>query len=264
MNANSSDDYNIALHEGAHAVVATTFKIPAMPELTPNGFSVLAQTTEPGTAGLCHFDNGKITPWQSAVISWAGVMTEALFGHRQFWMPPFKPSHLMLRDWHWALLQQIGRLSATDRAGILEYKNTMRSCESAYRLVTKHKTRIVRLAKAMTAGRKVTPSLPLPEQFPATHADFVRLICASDEANFEQFIAGRTALHLTNGRTSNLEDAKLSLGTSFADAYAMSLNLQRSIYAGDFKTETDWFAAARPFLEWAKAEAVKKSTNQTL
>jgi len=189
MNANSSDDYNIALHEGAHAVVATTFKIPAMPEITPGGYSALAQTTEPGTAGLCHFDNGKITPWQSAVISWAGVMTEALFGHRQFWMPPFKPSHLMLRDWHWALLQQIGRLSATDRAGILEYKNTMRSCESAYRLVTKHKTRIIRLAKALAAGRIAKPSLPLPEQFPATHADFVRLICGNDVASFEQFIA---------------------------------------------------------------------------
>ena len=254
MNTNSSDDYNIALHEGAHAVVATTFKIPAMPEITPGGYSALAQTTEPGTAGLCHFDNGKITPWQSAVISWAGTMAEALYGHRQFWMPPFKPSSKMLRDWHWALLQQIGRLSATDRAGILECKNTMRSCESAYRLVTKHKTRIIRLAKAMTAGRIAKPSMPLPEKFPATHADFLRMVCGNDAASFERFLTGQVSLHLTNSRTMNLDEAKLSLGTSFDDAYTVSLNLQRSIYAGDFKTETDWLKAAREFQQWTNGK----------
>lgn len=257
MNINISDDYNIALHEGAHAVVATTFKIPAMPEITPGGYSALAQTTEPGIAGLCHFDNGKITPWQLAVIGWAGTLAECLFGHRQFWMPQFKPSSKMLRDWHWALLQQIGRLSATDRAGIWGYRNTLRSCESAYRLVTKHKTRIVRLAKAMTAGRK--PTMPLPEKFPASHAAFVRLICAN-EASFEQFITGRAALHLTNG-TSNLDDARLALGTSFDDAYAVSMNLQRTIYGNAFKTETDWLKAAKDFKAWQAS--VKNPAGQT-
>jgi hypothetical protein len=156
----------------------------------------------------------------------------------------------MLRDWHWALLQQIGKLSATDRAGILEYKNTMRSCESAYRLVTKHKTRIIRLARAMTAGRIAKPSVPMPEKFPAAHADFLRLICGNDAASFERFIASRVSLHLTNNRTSNLDAAKIALGTLFDTAFAGSLNLQRSIYAGDFKTETDWLKAARDFKAW--------------
>ncbi len=47
---------------------------------------------------------------------------------------------------------------------------------------------------------------------------------------------------------------KLSLASSFDDAFAISMNLQRSIYAADFKNETTWIAAVRDFQQWATSE----------
>ena len=43
----------------------------------------------------------------------------------------------------------------------------------------------------------------------------------------------------------NFENSKLVLGASFDDAFSISMNLQRSIYGGDFPTADSWLAAAR-------------------
>jgi hypothetical protein len=248
-----TENYSIAIHEAGHSVVASHFKIAAYPELTPGGESRLIGAVDPKHAGLCHLDDGLVTNFQNAALCWAGPMAECLYGHpAASWLPPFKPSRLMLRDWHGMMMQQIKQFSDGDRVGILGYRDTWRSCKSAFAVVTKNKARIIRLAKAMTAGRKATTSMPLPEKFPSAHADFLRLICSSDEANFERFIASRVSLHLTNNRTMNLEDAKLSLGTSYDDAYAMSLNLQRTIHGNGFPDAESWFAAARAFKTWMK------------
>jgi hypothetical protein len=275
MNTNNSD-FNIGIHEGGHAVCAAAFRIPAYPEILHNGKSIATQTTNPNYAGLCSFDDGPIKPFHHAVISWGGPLAEALYGTPPDWFPPYKPTALLLKDWWAAMATQLKRFSEGDRAGILAgYKNSWRACKSAYRITKRNKARIVRLAMAMTAGRKATPSMPLPEKFPATHADFVRLICASDETSFERFIVSKAQSHLAGGAAENFESAKQSmtahfLGTvtdelrarhaskpdaeiaeiMFAENFASITNLQRTIYGGGFPDADSWLAAARDFKAW--------------
>ena len=259
MNPEISSDLNTGIHEAGHSVCATHFKIAALPEILHDGRSIASEMIRPDAAGLCSYIERKISPLQYAIISWGGAVAEALYGTPPGWFPPFKPTALLLQDWWAGMEVQIHHFSASDRAGIDGcYRQSWRACKTAFRIVTKNKARVRRLAQAITDGRK-TPSMPLPEKFPASHADLVRVVCGNDAASFERFITGRAAMHLTNG-TSNLDDARLALGTSFDGAFAMSLNLQRSIYAGDFKTEADWLAAARDFKAWETS--VKNSTDQ--
>jgi hypothetical protein len=184
---NPPDDLTTAIHEAGHSVAADLFRIPAYPEVTPGGFSAVTGTTDARHAGVCHFDDGPVSKFQLAVISWSGPLAHCLYGTRHDWMPPFKPSVKLLRDWHGMMLQQIARLSDGDRRGILGYRDSWRSCKSAFAIVRKNRVRIIRLAKAMTGATEKT-AVPMPDNFPATLADFVRLVAGDDEQKFRSFV----------------------------------------------------------------------------
>lgn len=263
-----AEEYRITIHEIGHWLIALHYKIASHIEIFSIDGGEGFETDGTRSAGVC-FSEKRGTPFQDSVCSWGGIMAELIAGVQ----PPqfdtgFPLATENLRYIHSTILSKsFTLLSRSDQLGICgkNSNDTLRSFKAAYKILSAEKSELLRLAELRTsraAGRKDGVTLPMPEKFPATHAEFLKLICSSDETSLEQFIAGQVSLHLTNGRTTNLKDARHSLGTFFDDAYAMSMNLQRSIYAGDFKTETDWLAAARLFLEWAKAEAVKNSPYQ--
>jgi hypothetical protein len=265
----AAENYRVVVHELGHFFICLHYKIASHIEIFSIDGGEHFDTNGDRSAGAC-FSEKFGTPFQDSVCSWAGLMAELIAGVQPPQFDTGFPMELKnLKYCHAIILSKYFKdLSLSDQLGICgkNSNDTLRSFKAAFRILSAEKSELLRLAELRTsraAGRIAKPSMPLPEKFPATHADFLRLICA-DEANFGRFIASRIALHLTNGRTSNLEDVKSALGTSFADAYAMSLNLQRSIYAGDFKTETDWLAAARAFKAWTETASVKNPTEQTL
>ena len=57
-----SDDYSTRIHEASHFVAADFFHIPSYPEITPGGYSQIAESTTPHTAGLCHLEEPVTQP----------------------------------------------------------------------------------------------------------------------------------------------------------------------------------------------------------
>ena len=216
---NPLDNYTVAIHEASHAVAADFYGVPNYPELTPDGFSQVKQSTDPGTAGLCHLEP-PFTKFQDAVISWAGFIGQCLHGTAPDWAPPFKPSEKMLRDHYMMAMHQLKKLSGADRLGILQdYRHSWRAFRSAFRIVRKNRARILRLAKAI-AGRVEKP-VPMPEKF----------------LTQPQFALGPEQL-----------PEKIETWTA--------ARMER-LRAG-FTTADDWLAAARSFTAWEKIQPIKR------
>jgi len=247
----ANNDFSVAVHEAGHSVAASHFKIPSYPELTPHGFSRLTQSVSPEHAGLCHYDTAPINPFQYAAISWAGMMAECLYGQPPFWAPPFKPCAMMLRDWHGMMTQQIARLSDGDRSGIIGYRDSWRSCKSAFAIVRKNRARIIRLARAMT-GAHAEKAVPLPEKFPATLADFLQRIVAADgvaepEAKFRAFVRSRMEKFFAEGQFA-LSPEQHRQGVECWTAKRLE-NFRQG-----FPDLAGWRGAALAFKAWAKGE----------
>jgi hypothetical protein len=258
---NDNFTYSIAVHESGHAVAGAHFKIPAYPEITPNGESRVTGAVDPKHAGLCYLGDGRdgrpITKFQHAAFCWAGPMSECLYGHPSSWQPPFKPSRLMLRDWHGMMMQQIKRFSEGDQSGILAYKDTWRSCKSAFQIVTKNRVRIIRLAKAI-AGRIEKP-VPLPESFPAPLSDFLRLVVATDgtgepEVRFRAYLFDRTQRSFADGQF------RFDSPEQQQDAIEKWSAARLAKYQAGFSTADEWCSLARAFRAWTKNN---KSTDQS-
>jgi hypothetical protein len=59
----------------------------------------------------------------------------------------------LLRDWHGMVMQQIHRLSESDRIGIVRCKDTWRACRSAFTLICRNRERIKRLATVIAKAK---------------------------------------------------------------------------------------------------------------
>jgi hypothetical protein len=258
---NTIEYFSTAVHESAHAVAADHFKIPSYPEVFTGGRSVLFPAeVSTSYAGRCHLES-PVTEFQQAVISWAGPMGQAMFSTSPDWFPPFKPSEKMLRDWFSMMLNQLRRLSDGDARGIRGYKDQWRACRSAFAILRKNRARIIRLGKCLAqvqvnaereADERKWSGVPRPSAFPASHEDFVHLVCGGPE-RFDEFITHRAKSHLTNGRPWDIQTAKEILGEKFDAEFFRALDFQRTLYA-DFKTANAWLLAAHNFQQWAARE----------
>jgi hypothetical protein len=188
------------------------------------------------------------------------------------------------------VLHQASRLSQEDRRGIYGYADTWRSCKSAFAIVTKNRARIVRLAKCLAesktkaareADERKWHGIPRPSAFPASHDDFIRLVCGGDAERFEKFLESK-ALSILDIGAVNLEAARKSMADRktflgqitgelrarhagktddeiadilFDENFAGIVRNQRLRFGGDFKDGTSWIAAAREFQQWATSEA---------
>jgi hypothetical protein len=248
---NPLDNYTVAIHEASHAVAADFYGVPNYPELTPDGFSQVKQSTDPGTAGLCHLEP-PFTKFQDAVISWAGFIGQCLHGTAPDWAPPFKPSEKMLRDHYMMAMHQLKKLSGADRLGILQdYRHSWRAFRSAFRIVRKNRARILRLAKAI-AGRVEKP-VPMPEKFPATLAEFLERIINGNDAETKL----RAFIH--DGAEKFLTQPQFALGPEQLPEKIETWTAARMerLRAG-FTTADDWLAAARSFTAWEKIQPIKR------
>jgi hypothetical protein len=248
--------YSIAIHEAGHAVAGAHFKIPAYPEILDEGRSAVTQTTYANYAGMCSYDEGGIPKFQFAVICWCGPLAQCVFGTPPEWAPPYKPTARLLRDWWAAMLVQIKKFSAGDRAGILgDYKRSWRACKLAYRITKMSEARIIRLAKALADGRNPKPPVPMPDSFPATFGDFMeRIIGGSDpEAKFAALVRAQAERFFV--------DSQLTFATPEQREQAMlSWTAARmEHWQNGFADVDSWQDAARAFRAWTKT--AKQSTD---
>lgn len=280
----SVEIFQIAIHEVGHYLVAASFGIGASPKVfreaekfqTPDGKIIV---------GECQIDVlAKATLFQKSAIGWGGYVAEHLCGVETALIRnsfPLKKSSL--RDFYNASQPRPENIfSFADQCLIYAYKKHWLSFKAAYRILKKEKSKLLRVAKNYQLNFKsesIRPGIPSPEKLPATHADFIRLICGNDEKHFDQFIASRALAQLTGGAGGNLTDVKASMLKTFlgqitdekrarhvcktdaeiADVlfdenFASILNLQRRIYGGDFPDADSWFALARDFLNWSASE----------
>jgi hypothetical protein len=198
-----------------------------------------------------------MTTFQHATISWAGPLAQCLYGTPPEYAPPYKPTALLLKDWFSAMATQLKRFSDGDRAGILTgYKCSWRACKSAFRIVTKNRARIIRLAKAL-AGRNTTPSVPMPATFPATFAQFLyfNVPCGSPEETFRAF------LHAQAEKTFAASQFALDTAQQKDAAEKWTTGRMEQLKAGGFTTADEWQSTARAIKAWSTAKA-KNSTAQ--
>lgn len=278
--------YAVAIEESAHHVVAEHYRVPSFPELTPDGISILDPNSTPDSAGVCHLDE-PISKFEYAAICWAGIISLCLFGVAPTWAPPFKLTKRMLRDWCSMIYHQRQRLSDADRRGINGYADTLRACKSAYAIVTKNRARIIRLAKCLAesktkatreADERKWAGIPRPASFPASHDDFIRLVCGGAE-RFEQFITSK-ALSDLDAYVVNLDAARKSMADRktflgqitgelrarhagktddeiadilFDENFAGILNGKRKLYGNGFNDESGFISAANHFQQWANS-----------
>jgi hypothetical protein len=259
------DLVSTAIHEAGHFHMALFWDIPATLQINLDDAGNIID-------GECRW--GFVRPsFESATIGWGGIEAEYLLNRVWRHGPPLLFCPLTEKNivkWHAEGTFFLNRLSDTDRQLIIGHQASLESCQFTFRILSKRikeveadaKLLADRTRKEIAAKRAAVheadaqkwQGIPRPSAFPASHDDFIRLVCSSDPPRFERFIVSRAALHLTNGRTSEISDAKLSLGKSFDDAYAISLQFQRDIYAGDYKDESAWLKAAREFQLWAGSE----------
>jgi hypothetical protein len=179
------------------------------------------------------------------------------------------------------VLSQVNRLSNSDRMGILSYRDTFRSCKRAFAIVRKNRARIIRLAKSMTKT-ETKQSAPMPLTFPATCADFLRLVIATDDAaeRYENFLSDRVKAHWAGGFLENYAAAlpmRLSYFASFVNdelraahvgkthgeisqqlfdkAFATALALERKRFELGFENREGWEFSARTFLTQCNQKA---------
>jgi hypothetical protein len=139
-----------------------------------------------------------------------------------------------------------------DRAGILGYKDTWRSCKSAFRLVTKNRPRILRLAKHI-AGNVEKP-VPMPATFPATLADFLQLIITGTEpeARLHAYVHAQTEKFFA--------DSQLLFATPEERLTGMEswTTAQLGKFQNGFSGPDTWTGTARAFKAWtAKNQPIK-------
>jgi hypothetical protein len=154
------------------------------------------------------------------------------------------------------MMQQIKRFSEGDQSGILGYRDTWRSCKSAFQIVTKNRGRIVRLAKAI-AGRIEKP-VPLPESFPAPLSDFLRLVVATDgtgepEVRFRAYLFDRTQRSFADGQF------RFDSPEQQQDAIEKWSAARLAEYQQGFRDAESWQSTARAFRAWTKT--AKQSTD---
>jgi len=256
-----AETYRVRIHEFGHFLVCSKFRINSDPQVFSEAERYPASNGAI-VAGICRIDEfSKATRFQESVVGWGGVVAEALLSlQHSLGTMPFPLYKATLRDWYRVAMTNLGRLSLGDQRLICGYKSTWVSFKAAYRILSKNKSKLVRMARpekfaaadAAEAARieqTKWQGIPRPLAFPATHDDFVRLVCHNAEC-FDRFLVSRAALHLTNNRTTSIDDAKLALRELFGDALVFSQRFVSGIYAGDFPTADSWLTAAKAFQQW--------------
>jgi len=155
------------------------------------------------------------------------------------------------------MLVQLKRFSPNDREGIMaSYRTSWRACKTAYRIIRKDKRHVIRLAQALAAGRNATPPppppVPMPDQFPATFADFLRLVVSTDgttdpEAKLRAFIHDQGQNLLSQPRFGLGPDQLQQAVATWTEGGLEKLK------AG-FTSLDSWQSKARAFREWSKTK----------
>lgn len=176
----------VAIHEAGHAVVANHFGIASVPEI------FLDERTFPGTAliqaGQCELEPNH-SPYEGCCIAWAGLLAECVLGEKiPPFAPPFRPTSRDLESWHSMMFCRMKDFSPGDRALIIRgYKQSLKACRNAYRIIRKNTAALKRLAKHLASDAtkrqavtnepigQMNPTIPrLPEPEPEPLTDILR------------------------------------------------------------------------------------------
>ncbi len=274
----AAEQQRVAIHELGHSLVCTSFRIHSSPEVFAEG----DWDRNGHIAGICRIDPlATATAFQKSVIGWGGYVGEHICGvQHPLRRNPFPLTKRTLQEFYDAAFDNFEtKFSSTDQKLICAYQSHWVSFKGCYNRLRKKKQTLFRLARIghfnfTRADERKWQGIPRPPSFPATHADFVRLVCGGEE-RFERFITHKAQAHITNGKPEHFTEAKTSLVNYFlgqvtdelrarhtgkTDAeisdlqfeaeFASAVALQRSRYA-NFPGADSWIAAARDFLSWS-------------
>ena len=149
--ADIAEDYRLVVHEMGHFVVCSEFGIYAEPVV----LKVAERYPESNqgdflVGGFCKMEKASnALAFQTAVVSWAGVLAERylLVGILQPRIViPFPLTRSTLRDCFSVFMANFEKLSLGDQRGIAEYKRShWVTFKAAYRILTRRKNKLKRL-----------------------------------------------------------------------------------------------------------------------
>jgi hypothetical protein len=257
-----AEDFRLAVHELGHHEACASFRIPSSPKI----FEEVERYTDGGktVVAVCIVDTlAKKTPFERSVIGWSGYLAEHLCGvAHKCNRNPFPLTPETLWDFYSAALANFEEhFSRQDQIWICAGKNEWRAFKGAYKRLLPKVEKIKRMAEVIAANfsdadRAARTVAALRDFFrrrnEMAHDDFIQLVAGGDVARFERFIVSRIALNLTSNRTTDIEEAKRVMGTSFAAEFERASWI-REHYASSFKNEAEMIAAAKAYQNWMEA-----------
>jgi hypothetical protein len=198
------DQYRLVCHEIGHHLCATAFRIPSSPR-------VLAaheryKEADGGTVGADCALGRAGTPFAQSTIGFSGVVAEILCNASALdvCLPLQKCT---ARAWHYIVEANMDYLSLSDRIMICSYKHRWLTFRAAHRILSRNKRALLKLARDAKPQASPPaplpepvddpplPFAPLPEKWPASNMDFVRLVVEpsglSGVESFDRFGACR-------------------------------------------------------------------------
>jgi hypothetical protein len=282
-----SEEYRVAVHEFGHFLACVHYGIHATPKVFSAAERYVAADGQ-AIMGECRMArNG--TKFEASAIAWAGMLAEHLVGVGTFDVPfPLKKSTLP----EWFSIAMCQTMTPSDRSMIFGYEAPWRSFKAAYRILSRKRWKLARLAqlKASSAMREPRnePTIPTPGQFPASRADFLRLVVAEGHTGdpaerYDEFINHRVRAFWfwsSRGAGDFNTDAPLlkerlhkSIGHEhrqthpgksdeeiaqvlFDDAFRAVSAKDRERFEQGFQTQIGWVMAAREYRKWAEAASL--------
>jgi hypothetical protein len=153
----------IALHEWAHCEICSHYGIHSIPKVlkpeerypeTCKNDSVIA-----GTCTRAVYQKKEITPFQQAVLGWAGVIMELIAGVEKPTLEITLPLNAKnLKDCFHQAMVGFEKISVSDQISICRYKKSYwSSFRRGYHLLRRSRTKIMERAAVMSrAGEKQT------------------------------------------------------------------------------------------------------------
>jgi hypothetical protein len=157
------NDYRLAIHEWAHSEICSHFGIHSIPKvLKPEEY--YPESNAAGAAivgGVCEMDSGqekRLTPFQEAVMGWAGAIGEVLCGAKNPILEINLPLNAKnLKTCFEQAMCGFKNLTMADQLSICRYNNSYwATFKRAYHLLRRRKNRIIARAKIMV-GEPVSP-----------------------------------------------------------------------------------------------------------
>ncbi|MGA2854662.1 MAG: hypothetical protein ABSE90_11115, partial [Verrucomicrobiota bacterium] len=230
-----AEAFRVAVHEAGHHEAAMLLGVMSCPKVLSESERQPASNGKVNV-GVCELDSlAKMTPFQEAVIGFAGYVAEHVCGVAlPSYRNPFPfEGETLPNAFSFAFKgleenfshEDVLMICSGGKTNAEMQRNARRAFKSACAKLLPRAEKLKRMAELIIKNGDEAqrfyqdgPAIAALRDFfrrrnEMAHDDFVQLVAGGDAPRFERFLDSRVALNLTSNRTTDIEDAKRVMGT---------------------------------------------------